>query len=471
LLLAVVIIGCSTADGLPPSSHDTEPYEPPPPPPADSADSSGGDDDQEVTPEYGDNCGADVIGWQTSCDAQSTKREYTDPLEMTAVTVEDELDDDFAKLCCEGFATREEADGGCQELCMYQLCEEARQTHVWWALDVTPGCLAEESDDCGFDMAACLVGEPYMQVLDDPTDMLDPLEYFLDVDCNAENGSDRGVPGHWDWLEYPENAPENDPPMCYPPPELGDDPDSRRPQFALAEGPGTQATFSWAFGEAHGIETTQDLSVEAGYGLIPCDGGQRSCVELTGLAVSMPSMIVHGLSLGTHHLILEEIRANPFELSGDGFVVPNQALRFTMTGHVNGLPTFLTGYNDGPAYGRVSSSSLALRELQLGYRDDLFQASLRLDLSTTANASKPSASIRVLDAPASCGEAVLLDASSTDPDGEWLSHVWWYPPVGFSTGPVMTAAMAPGSHPVLLLARDSTGRSHATGIRYDRVCQ
>jgi hypothetical protein len=190
LLLALAAIGCSTADGLPPPPHETEPYEPPPPPEEDSADSTGGDDGQSVEPEYGDNCGPDVVGWQTSCDAESTKRKYTDPFQMTAVTVEGELGVDFAKLCCEGFGSREDANGGCQELCMLQLCEEARQTHMWWALDVAPGCLAG-SDACGFDMAACIVGDPHTQMLDDPTDMLEPLEYFLDVDCSALNASDR----------------------------------------------------------------------------------------------------------------------------------------------------------------------------------------------------------------------------------------------------------------------------------------
>jgi hypothetical protein len=466
----LAILGCSTADGLPPPPYDTEPYDDPPPP-ADSADSTGGDGDQQPPPEYGDQCGADVLGWQTSCTAWSTKRSYSDPIQMTTADIEDELASDFASLCCEGMPSPEEANSGCQDLCMLQLCEQARQTHMWWALDVAPGCLISDPEACGFDVAACLVGNPHIQMLDDPNDLLDPLDYFLDVGCSAYNASDVAVGGHWLWLEYPDNVPENDPPMCAPSSGLGNDPDTRPSQFIVSEGPGTQATFAWALGEAHGIETTQDLSIDAGYALVPCDGGRSQCVVLSGLDVRLPATIVHGISLGEHRLSLEEARPDPFELVRDRFVLPDHALRFTLTGSVNDLPIFLTGYNEGPAQGRISSSTLTLTGLHLGYHDEVFQADLRVDVSATTDESKPSASIRLLDAPASCSEAVMFDASSTDADGEALSHVWWYPPAGFSTGSTLLAAMAPGSHPILVIARDPKGRSDATGIRYDRACQ
>lgn len=472
LLLAAVAIGCSTADGLP-QPHDTEPYEPPPPPAStgDSADSSGGDDDPMVQPEFGDNCGAGILGWQTTCNARTTKRAYSNPLEMTAVTVEDELGDDFANLCCEGFPSTEEADGGCQELCMQQLCEEARQAHMWWALEVAPSCLLMAGEDCGFDVVACLSGNPHLQILDDPNDLLDPLEYFLDIDCTAVNGSDRAVSGHWLWLEYPDNHPNNDEPTCFTPSEIGDDPDARPSQFRLSEGPGAQATFTWAFGEAHGVETTQDLEIAMDYLLTPCDGRQGLCLEISGLEASIPSMTVQGVVLGKPFLFLEESSSGPFDLIRGSFVVPDHALRFTLTATVNGTPLRLTGYNDGPVQGRVAAPTLTLNGLQFGYGDALLQATLRLDVSATADASKPSAAIRPLDAPGDCNEPVTFDASSTDPDGEALSHVWWHPPVGFSTGPTFAAVLAPGHHVVLLITRDAAGRTDATGIRYDRVCQ
>jgi hypothetical protein len=258
--------------------------------------------------------------------------------------------------------------------------------------------------------------------------------------------------------------------MCSAPSELGRNLDARPSQFRLAEGPGTQATFTWSFGEAQGIQTTQDLSIEASYMLVPCDDGRSSCIELSGLDLSMPSTVVQGISLGDQHLFLEETANGPFELVRDRFVVPDRALRFTMSGSVNGLPIVLTGYNDGPVQGRLSWSSLTLSALQFTYQDDVFRANLRVDISMTTDASKPSASIRVLDAPASCDEAVVLDASSTDPDGDSLSHVWWYPPAGFFVGTSLMATLAPGPHSIFLIAQDSMGYSDATGIRYNRVC-
>src|SRR5690606_6095890 len=139
LLLTCASPGCSTVEGGSPSPHDTEPHDPTLP--DGSADSTGDGGADQPPPQYGDQCGPGVTGWETLCTAWSTQRSYTDPLMMTAVDIEDELGSGFAKLCCEGIALEEEADGGCQDLCIQRLCEEARQTHMWWALDVAPACL------------------------------------------------------------------------------------------------------------------------------------------------------------------------------------------------------------------------------------------------------------------------------------------------------------------------------------------
>jgi len=474
LLLAAISCGCSTADGLPPPPHDTEPYDVPTPPgeSGESADSTGGaGEGDKPSPEYGDQCGSDVLGWQTVCSALSTKRAYSDPMEMTAVQLEDELGAGFASLCCEGQPSRAEADEGCLDLCMQQLCEEARQTHMWWALEAAPGCLVG-MDDCGFDAAACLEGNPHIQTVDDPNDLFAPLEYFLDVDCSARNASDRAVGGYWLWLEYPYNSTDNDPPVCTPSSGLGRDPETMSSQLRASEAAGTQAAFTWTFGDARGIEATQDLQVDVGYTLVPCNEGRSQCIAISKLDMSMPNTIAHGLALDGHHLILEEVPSEGLEVvSGNGsFMIPHHALRFTLSGRVNGFPIVLTGHNEGIASGRASPSSLMLSGLRLDYLDHVFQASLRVDASTTVDAGRPSAAIRPLDVPTSCSSAVVFEASSATTHDEPLSVVWWYPPQGFSVGPTLAAVMAPGHHPVFVIARDASGRSTSTGIRYDRGC-
>src|SRR5690606_23580225 len=122
----------------------------------------------------------------------------------------------------------------------------------------------------------------------------------------------------------------NDEPMCSSPSELGLDPNAKPGHFQSSEGAGTQATLAWAFGAASGIETTQELSVDVSYALVPCRGAQGVCIVLAGLEVELPTSTVEGLTLRNTRFSLQELSPEPFSLVGGSFTIPDRALRFML---------------------------------------------------------------------------------------------------------------------------------------------
>ncbi len=444
------------------------------PPPAatdDGADEGSGDDATPILPQDGDQCGESVpLGWETECQVFHTLREYTNPLMQTVVEVEDEFTG-FNSLCCEGQPSLAEASAGCHELCRRQLCFEARDTHLWWTVEAAPGCWDGTDPYCGFDMEACMTGTVHEQVIDDPDDELEPVDYFLEVSCNTANLSDRQANGAWSWIQFPNNDPDDDPPTCSSPEEMGNAPGARSDSFSASDSAGTYATLTWDFGEIGGIEASDALSVDLGYRLTPCREGKSLCIELTRLDISASDIVAQGLELSQAHLSLEEIPASTIEVVAGHFTVPGGALQFRLSATVDGSPLTLFGSNDGPMAGHIREGGLTLSGLRFSYADALFAATVQIEVESAHYASKPRSTISVLEAPLDCHEPVIFSVETDELDGEAVSYQWWLPPLTLGDSATFEAVLAPGSHSVLLMTRDASGRTDATAMSYRRSCR
>ncbi len=476
--LSGAALACSTAGGGDNDGGGVGGTGGPPPDPTtttggadDGVDDGSGDEGTPPLPQYGDECGPSVpLGWETVCRASSTNREYTNPLMQTVIELENEFEE-FAPLCCEGMPSFQEADSGCEDLCLERLCGNALDTHLWFAAEAAPGCLNDADPNCGFDMEACLAGTVHEQIIDDPNDDLDPVDYFLEVSCSAMNVSDRSVTGTWDWLEFPDNETDNDPPVCSPPPGMGAAPGARQEDFSASESAGTQAVLSWDFGELGGIESSEALMVDLGYGLVPCRSGASLCIDLRKLDISVSDIHAQGLHLSRAHLALQEIPSVPIEVVGGHFTVPDGALRFLLSANVDGMPIVLGGTNDGTVDGRMSEEGLTLSGLRFGYQDPLFAATVQVEIESAHHASKPSSTISVLQAPLDCNEPVVFGATTDEPDGEAVSYQWWLPPHAIGSSQAVEAVLPAGHHAVLLVTQDESGRSDATALNYRRSCR
>ncbi len=470
--LANTALACSTAAGGSTGSGGGGTGGPgPDPTTTDAADEGSGGDGLPIPPQYGDQCGESIaLGWDTVCRASSTIREYTNPLTQIVVELDDEFED-FGPLCCEGMPSYEEANAGCEELCFQRLCGEALETHLWWATEVAPGCWDGLDPNCGFDMDACLAGTVHEQIIDDPNDDLDPVDYFLEVGCNALNTSGRSVTGTWDWIQFPENDPSDDPPMCSSPAGIGDAPGARQESFSASESAGTHAVLMWDFGEIGGIESSHALSVDLGYGLIPCGNGASLCIDLRKLDVSVSDVVAQGLQLSHAHLSLEEAPASPFAVVAGRFTVPDGALRFLLSANVDGVPVILSGTNDGATAGHLTEEGVTLSGLRFSYEDPLFAATVQIEVASAHHASKPRSAISVLDAPLDCNQPVAFHAATDEPDGEAVSYQWWLPPLTLGSSNTVEAVLPAGNHAVLLMTSDASGRTDATAMSYRRSCK
>ncbi|MEM9452685.1 MAG: hypothetical protein AAGF11_00810 [Myxococcota bacterium] len=80
--------------------------------------------------------------------------------------------------------------------------------------------------------------------------------------------------------------------------------------------------------------------------------------------------------------------------------------------------------------------------------------------------SRPDHCIKQTEASLDCNEPVVFFAATEEP----VSYQWWLPPFTLGSSDTVEAVLPAGSHAVLLMTVDASGRT-ATAMNYLRSCQ
>jgi len=410
---------------------------------------------------HGDQCGGDVLGWETRCLVEDLEAVASDRGEIPGVPAIGAHTQ--RALCCEGQPSIETADEGCHGYCMLELCEAALADHV----SRCDTCLVK---DCGFDMTNCLGGGAHNQIFA----CLAPLggnSYTLTATCSAANNEERNPDGTFFFLQDP--SPMDDPPICSPSDDLELDPPRGLGQFKASAGEGTVARVAWSLADMSGEESTDDLEVLFQYGIMPCAKPSSDCLELTALELTLPTTTTMGMTITQARLSVVAVEDAPVLERGERFSYPEGSIRVLMQAHVNGFPLVLTGTNVGSPNGRVSpeGDQFSLSGLRFEYADRVITAALEIEIQGQYEARRPNAQITRSIAPESCDEPVTLLATSWDSDQDALTHTWWVHDVGSFKGPLLEVMLPAGEHDVMLTSRDPSGLVDSTILRYARTCR
>jgi hypothetical protein len=415
------------------------------------------------------------MGWQIACTASSATRKFVNPLDESAVEIED-VSGHFGNICCGGISTVVEADMDCQVLCMEQLCEAARVQHVAWAVDVSNdgmgGDCLDVSDDCGFDFETCMTGAPHEQV-GGPGAL---FTYFLKAECVAEHDQEispyNDNQSHWKWVQNPNDPLDDIAPLCAPTPDPEPGLPESAPENEVGEEPGTSVTLQWSIaGGPTDHEQSLDADVDLAYAVNPCASGD--CIGLSRLHVTIPDGTYHGFALENVHLILEHApREAPLSASG-AFSLGSRTLGATLSLAVDGTPLVMMGFNEGRVDGVAlpRSDTMTLTNLVFEFDDGMIDAALELNINGTYVRRGPDALIKVVGAPTDCALPVTFEAASSDLDGDSLTHMWWVPPWFLGTGNLLDATFPPGAYHVYLTSFDSSGRFDSTALHHVRSCR
>ena len=193
------------------------------------ADDESGDPPVPDPDPHGDQCGGDVLGWETECLVQDVIGEASDRGEIPGLPPEG--GSTIRRLCCEGQPSIEEADTGCHGYCMLEACEVALVDHL-------NRCQSCALPSCGFDMTDCLAGGAHDQLVACLSPAQFPFNYTLTTSCTAINNQVRNPDGSFGFFEQPLNDPMNDPKICGLPENFEHEPSavsgSTRPRRATA---------------------------------------------------------------------------------------------------------------------------------------------------------------------------------------------------------------------------------------------
>jgi hypothetical protein len=375
----------------------------------------------------------------------------------------------FTGPCCEGFASEATADEACAIVCQEQLCEVARQNHLDMTMDGQLHIC--QSEDCGFDLNACLTGEWHEQTLDYVIDE----HYFLRAQCENPHTDELFTGGLFDWHDSIDNNPGNNPGMCEfgkdPLPTPISDPDLIVSDHSAIGGEGMTATVSWTIGSSSDAEASSDVGLAFAYDKRSC-GFLWDCLALAELELSLPPMTVQGFHLENAHLKIFQVDAAPVVHHDGSFVFPAGTLHAIMSAVVDGEYVVLRGTNSVETCGVLSpqTDEIWLSGLTFDYCDSVISAQLDVEISGTYVEHGPRAAIDVVKAPLLCSKPVRFRAASTDLDSSTLSHRWWVPNKYVGSGTTTDVVLPLGSHSIRLFSQDPEGNLDTAAISYTRIC-
>ena len=445
--LLLTALACSTADGLDTGSSGA------------GGQATDGPDEPLADP-HGEECGPDVIGWQTECNFVG-QISYENPLAPGEFLDIDPFEGTMA-ACCEGAPSITTADSACVDACIAELCRIAKNIYQQIAHENDWHC----TQGCQFDTEACLAGIPVQQFPHPP--LGDNYPHEVTVTCEATNVQPRHPDGVFAFIDIPDNHGLNDPPDCDPKREAGLGPDSLAANTVIDDA-GSYALATWWTRTSGGQQSSSDLEVQVGYRLYPCDNAE--CVELTHFDAAIPAGSYAGLEVQSGKLTLVAVTAQPTVDRTGRFEFPAGSLHFVLTADIADARLTTTRTNATTTPGRVSPAIdlFELTDLQLHYEDGELGAELKLDLAGSHTNRAPRAAIRRLDLPLGCDEPVVFEAASVDPDGDAMQHYWWTP--GRMTNASTTeVVLSPGSHRIVLLSVDGRGSHDATSLAFTRRC-
>ncbi|MBL4687165.1 MAG: hypothetical protein JKY37_21390 [Nannocystaceae bacterium] len=367
--------------------------------------------------------------------------------------------------CCGGCAPEAVADAHCQETCMELACDRARDTHKSF---VSNYCCS--GDNCGFKFSDCVAGGTVTQKFDcNWTCALIGVcndTYDLKVSCDAENNEVYdATTGCLDAIG------ENDFDPDYCATSMLVSAGSLAAQDNAVEAAGTNARVVWSLGSISGVESTTDLEAEVAYKVTPCQGSE--CITLTQLEVQGPDIVVGGLTITDVRFTMLGSNASPKVSSRGRFKFPAGSLDFSLSYRVMGLYNHLLGTNDTTFTGRVVplADDLLLSGMTFRHTDAFLDATLHLTIDGEYVERTPVVSIAVLDDPSLCSEPVVFDATSVDPEGKPMTHVWEVPGLITATGPTLSVVLPNHPSAIMLMSTDPAGRSSAMTLEHTRACQ
>lgn len=429
----------------------------------DGADDESGEPEPPVPDPHGDQCGSEVRGWQTGCFVHDVVGEASDRGEIPGIPAEESST--ARTLCCEGQPSVETADAGCQDYCLFEVCEAARVDHI-------NRCGACLWPNCGFDFTNCTAGGAHTQIVA----CVNPGEwdsYTLTASCTATNNEVRNPDGTFHFLEQPLNDTTNDPLTCNVSENLEREPPHTLKHYIGSASEGTLARLSWSMGDLSGEERSEDLDVRFEYAVLPCAEPTTDCLELAALELTLPPTTALGLTITQARLSVVSVEEAPVVERGEDFQLADGAFGVLMQAQVDGVPLVLSGTNVGTARGRISSSGdqFSISDLRFQYADSVFTAALDIDIQGRYDDRRPNAQITRGSAPERCDEPVTLLATSWDADQDPLTHTWWVRGIGSFSGPLLELPLPAGEHTVMLTTGDDSGLFDSETLRYARKCQ
>lgn len=427
------------------------------------ADDESGPDDPNPDP-HGDQCGADVLGWETECSVQVVIGEASDRGEIPGLPLEG--GSTVRTLCCEGQPSIEEADTGCHGYCMLETCEAALVDHL-------NRCQSCALPNCGFDMTDCLDGGAHDQLVACLSPTQFPFNYTLTTSCSAINNEVRNPDGSFHFIQHPLNQTGDDPDICGMAENFEHEPPRGLGQYKTSASDGTLARLTWSMADMSGEERSEELDVSFEYGVVPCATPSAECMELTALELSLPTTSALGMTITKARLSVVGVEETPVLERGEHFRFAEGTLRVLMQAYVDGIPLVLSGTNIGSPTGRLSPAGdqFSISGLRFEYADSIVKAALEIDIQGQYDARRPTAQITRVTAPERCDEPVTLVATSWDADRDDLTHTWWVRGVGSFSGPLLELPLPAGEHTVMLTSGDASKLFDSETLRYTRVCR
>ncbi|MCX4240859.1 hypothetical protein [Paraliomyxa miuraensis] len=417
-------------------------------------------------------------------------------LEMDPV-VEEGFGVPGSPVCCEVCAKKEAADRACEGMCIYDLCERARDEHVSAGNELGT-CDPTAGAGCGFAFQDC-VDLRALQI--QTIDLLagDDVEYSMRTACEAVAADPVRPDGLFRYLDGLDGVPgahgalaEVEDVVSYcldaqggaavtsstsvAATSGGDGADSTGATGSDAgdpevppERPGACGPYAteryWVkptnnFGQwtlaSQGIAFDREASYETkvvdggvSYTLFPCAGApDTQCLRFDRLSVRLMEP-ESGLVVSLH--LTQNSELIPMSAEGH-FDIPQGALPFAVRYTWDGREVFAMASNREGATGQVdvTNRALAMTGLTTVSEDGTVLAALSLyaELSNTQPRTE------ILHESGQTWNQVSLTAMTFDADMDPIEHHWTIPGVGNWTGEEVEVELPVGRHAVILRAED-----------------
>lgn len=379
---------------------------------------------------------------------------------------------EYSPACCEGLASQATADQACADHCQRLICEAARSNHLDLAAsDGVHTCndWVQGSPNCGFDMDDCLTGTWHKQTLQF---VLSSTDYFMQAKCDNARTNEPSTDDVFNWREVPLDDPSNNPSMCTPPSDPELNPAVAYNDDLALEASGMTAAVTFTLGSSTYTENSSDSELRFAYDLHDCPTYAR-CIDLAELHISLPTMVVQGVTIENANLVVYQVDTQPALQSTGGFSYAPGTIHAIMSASADGIPIMLRGSNSATATGYLfpGSDALTLSGLTFDYSDSVIAANLQVDIVGDYTVRGPTAVIIPASVPILCTDPVVFVAASSDPDTQSLNHVWWVPGVLTATGSTLAVVLANGTHTIGLISQDADKRLDAGAIKYTRTCR